>query len=483
MIKQKSLRIVICLSLLILFVNISAIAQDGSGRNDRQLATASADSANVKWQPHVSYSRVVLTVSAPDGQVYRKEYRVGTTPSFSVRQADGVYTYELVFSPLLSRGVEERLATARSSGEESSVVQDLRSRGELPMEPMIQSGSFAVEKGVVIVGVRTNARTPSSIGLGKDISPDQEPVAPALTTIPDDLSVTGKVGIHTATPILDLQITSGDTPATRYEQNISGGFAAQTWDLGANEANFFVRDLTSSSRLPFRIRPGAPTSSLDISSTGKVGIHTSTPALDLHVASGDTPAMRFDQNISGGFPAQIWDVGANEVNFFVRDTTSSFNLPFRIRAGAPTSSLDISPTGMVGIGTSNPDQKLSVNGDASKVGGGSWQTYSDERLKKVQGRFNTGLKAVMQLQPIRYEYRSDNALGLKSVGDHVGFGAQSLQKVIPEAVTKNSDGYLMVNNDPIIWTMLNAIKEQQKEIERLKVQIRQLRSSSHKRRK
>ena len=71
----------------------------------------------------------------------------------------------------------------------------------------------------------------------------------------------------------------------------------------------------------------------------------------------------------------------------------------------------------------------------------------------------------------------------KRAGEYVGFGAQSIQKVIPEAVTKNSEGYLMVNNDPIIWTMLNAIKEQQKEIEQLKGQIRQLRSSVHKRRK
>src|SRR5437667_19021 len=91
------------------------------------------------------------------------------------------------------------------------------------------------------------------------------------------------------------------------------------------------------------------------------------------------------------------------------------------------------------------------------------------RLKSwmCQGRFGPGLKAVMQLQPIRYEYKLDNALRLKSEGEHIGFGAQSLQKIIPEAVTKNSEGYLMVNNDPIIWTMLNAIKEQQKEIAEL----------------
>ncbi len=38
----------------------------------------------------------------------------------------------------------------------------------------------------------------------------------------------------------------------------------------------------------------------------------------------------------------------------------------------------------------------------------------------------------------------------------------------------NENGYLQVNNDPILWTMLNAIKEQQKEIEQLKEQIRRL---------
>jgi Chaperone of endosialidase len=89
----------------------------------------------------------------------------------------------------------------------------------------------------------------------------------------------------------------------------------------------------------------------------------------------------------------------------------------------------------------------------------------------------------MQLQPIRYEYKPDNALGLKSEGEHVGFGAQALQKIIPEAVTKNAAGYLMVNNDPIIWTMLNAIKEQQKEIADLKAEVQKLRAAPHRRRR
>jgi septal ring factor EnvC (AmiA/AmiB activator) len=48
--------------------------------------------------------------------------------------------------------------------------------------------------------------------------------------------------------------------------------------------------------------------------------------------------------------------------------------------------------------------------------------------------------------------------------EHIGLVAQEVQKVIPEAVSKNEKGYLLVNNDPIIWTMLNAIKEQQQQI-------------------
>jgi hypothetical protein len=143
----------------------------------------------------------------------------------------------------------------------------------------------------------------------------------------------------------------------------------------------------------------------------------------------------------------------------------------------------INTTGNVGIGTSLPTDLLSVNGTASKPGGGTWAVFSDERLKNIKGRFTTGLKAVMQLQPIRYEYKQDNALGIKSAGENIGFGAQSLQKIIPEAVTQNSAGYLMVNSDPILWTMLNAIKEQQKEIAELKGQVQKLRAASHKRRR
>lgn len=311
----------------------------------------------------------------------------------------------------------------------------------------------------------------------------------------------GKVGFRTSTPVLDIHVNTANTPSIRLEQNSSGGFTAQTWDVGGNEANFFVRDVTSGSRLPLRIRPGAPTSSLDIAASGNVGIGTASPISKLHsqvnsantvvpisaadiglfisnsdTTAGNLAAISFG-NAAPGNQAQIGVVNVGST------LTAGGHLFFITRAAGSSLAerMRITSAGDVGIGTITPDQKFSVNGDASKTGGGSWQTFSDERLKNIKGRFSSGLKAVMQLQPLRYEYKRDNALGLKSEGEHIGFGAQALQKVIPEAVTSTSSGYLQVNNDPIIWTMLNAIKEQQKEIEELKGQVRKLQASRRRR--
>ena len=121
--------------------------------------------------------------------------------------------------------------------------------------------------------------------------------------------------------------------------------------------------------------------------------------------------------------------------------------------------MTILETGDIGIGTTAPDQKLSVNGNASKVGGGSWATFSDRRLKTVHGPFLRGLKELLQLKPISYNYNDDNPLGLPNEKDHIGFVAQEVETLIPEAITYNQEGFLMIDNDPIIWTMLNAVKE------------------------
>lgn len=293
----------------------------------------------------------------------------------------------------------------------------------------------------------------------------------------------GKVGYRTATPVLDQHINTTDTPAIRLEQNNSGGFTAQTWDIGANEANFFVRDVTSGSRLPLRIRPGAPTSSVDISADGDVGINTAAPSLKLEVlGSAGLPANA--GTIPTGIARLSQSGGAGVIDFGFGGASGAGWLQATSSANLATNfQLLLNPNGgNVGINTSAPTDALSVNGTASKPGGGTWAVFSDERLKNIKGNFTAGLNAIMRLQPLRYEYKANNALGIKSDGEHIGFGAQAVQQVIPEAVTTNGNGYLMVNSDPIIWTMLNAIKEQQKEIQELKQEVRRLRAQTRRRR-
>ena len=205
-----------------------------------------------------------------------------------------------------------------------------------------------------------------------------------------------------------------------------------------------------------------------------VGIGTSAPAAKLHVSGG---AILLDNN-QGLF---LKSTAGAQKRVLLGDTSNTLHIgsggslgfdQIRFDLGTPGTVLTMLSNGSVGIGATNPDQLLSVNGNASKVGGGSWQVFSDERLKNIRGQFKAGLQTLRQLQPLRYEYKPNNALGLRGEGEYVGFSAQAVQRVLPEAVSRTASGYLQINNDPILWTMLNAIKEQQQEIEQLKRQLR-----------
>jgi hypothetical protein len=206
-------------------------------------------------------------------------------------------------------------------------------------------------------------------------------------------------------------------------------------------------------------------------STGSVGITTTNPGQKLDVDLGNMIVQgtgSFDANGEEGV------VYLGSVHHYIKGVYGFGVKIGTYVAGDVVSIEEIS--GDVGIGTTDPQGfKLAVGGNAAKSEGGtSWATFSDVRLKEINRSYEYGLSEISKLKPVRYHYKQDNELGLSSRQDQVGLVAQDVQNVIPDAVSENDQGYLMLNSDPIIWAMLNAIKELKSENEELKKRIERL---------
>lgn len=146
----------------------------------------------------------------------------------------------------------------------------------------------------------------------------------------------------------------------------SGSFPRNDWRIVVNDssnggASYFSVEDSTAGRTPFRIDAGAPANSLRIDSGGDVGIGVDNPGVPLHVRDGNTPTLRLEQDGSSGFTPQIFDVAANEANFFIRDVTNGSALPFRIQPGADENSLYISANNNIGIGTASPAARIHVS--------------------------------------------------------------------------------------------------------------------------
>jgi Chaperone of endosialidase len=228
--------------------------------------------------------------------------------------------------------------------------------------------------------------------------------AMADQVIPDDLIVQGSACIgldcvnNESFGFDTIRLKENNTRIRFNDTSTSAGFPANSWQLTANDSasgglNKFSIENTTVATVPFTVVGPAPTNSVFVASTGKVGFRTASPALDLHVTTGDTPAHRFEQTAASGFTAQTWDVAGNEANFFVRDVTGGSRLPLRIRPGAPTSSLDIAASGNIGIGTPSPAFKMDVFGtlDIVRLQGSAGNAFYRATTVSGTGDFSLGV--------------------------------------------------------------------------------------------
>ena len=116
-----------------------------------------------------------------------------------------------------------------------------------------------------------------------------------------------------------------------------------------------------------------------------------------------------------------------------------------------------------------------INGAYNEKNVTTWETTSDERIKKNIKDNNAGLDILSQIQVRNFEYRTPDEItnlpshaAIEKDGVQLGVIAQEIQKVLPECVSENSTGVLSVNTDPLVWYLINAVKELKAEIQALK---------------
>ncbi len=290
----------------------------------------------------------------------------------------------------------------------------------------------------------------------------------ADVVVPDDQIIQGSqcVGfdcVNNESFGFDTQRFKENNTRIKFEDTSVGNFPTNDWQIEANESasggasSFAVLDVDGS-KTPFKMIAGAPTNSFFMDGTGRIGLKTGTPVLDLHINTSNTPATRFEQNSSGGFSAQTWDMAGNEANFFIRDVTGGSRLPFRIRPGAPTSSIDIQADGKIWV-------KNAI------------VPASDIRLKHNFEPINDALGIINKLNPLRYDFRHEELKEMGLPKEHqIGLIAQEVEKILPELVSEISEAkdktkYKGLNYTGLIPILIQGMKDQQEEIERLKSKI------------
>lgn len=192
------------------------------------------------------------------------------------------------------------------------------------------------------------------------------------------------------------------------------------------------------------------------------------------IGSGSTASDNSDNNIVIGNNATLPD---NSINRAVISHRGTVLCDSCMLLGDTT----INGTYHVGIGTNAPTHQLQLStSDGAKVGSGSWVIVSDQRLKKDIKPFTDGLSTINKINPVWFKY--NGAAGISTNQEFVGVLAQEVKEVAPYMVGKHiyidqnekKEEYLSFDGDAIKYITINAIKEQQAQIEEKDRQIKAL---------
>ncbi len=287
--------------------------------------------------------------------------------------------------------------------------------------------------------------------------------AQADQQIPDDLIVAGSqcIGVDCnngeSFGFDTLRLKENNLRIRFLDTSVSASFPRNDWMIVVNDSSnggrnrFSVEDVDGGAT-PFTILAGAPENQLHVSQQG-IGVGTDSPGRPVHVVVGDTPALRLDQSAAGGWPAQQWDVGGNELFFFVRDGNAN-TTPLRVLPGSDDGTLVIGPGGEVTV-----SNRL-IEGSSRSIKKGFETVQPQEALEKLS-----------RLEVTRWQYRGD-ASGARHIGPmaedfHREFGlGKGSSHIAPADVA----GVAVLS----VQALRSRVVEQAAEIERLRGESEEL---------
>jgi hypothetical protein len=303
-----------------------AFAADGEQRSARLVTTA----RGIEWLAATDPAATRLSVQRPDGEVITETFAAGRNPMLRLDGlADGVYSYELRVAqadsgPLVQSGAftvangaivssdarEPRTLAARPSRPVANTLfaDDVSAQGGVcagadctaaeaygiasaklkENNTRLKFEDTSASAGFATTDWQLSANDTFSGGANKFFVEDLTAVTSPLVIeggTPNNalyLDSTGRIGLRTSTPARDLTISAPITTIIRMEQSSS---PFQAWDVVANDANFYVRDVNHEQN-PFIIRSSAPYNSLVIDTTGRLGLGVVSPLYQIHHSSG-----------------------------------------------------------------------------------------------------------------------------------------------------------------------------------------------------
>jgi len=295
-----------------------------------------------------------------------------------------------------------------------------------------------------------------------------------------------KAGTATSGAVIDadtsgiLELQSGSTPTTAITVDASQGVNTSTNTyLATTAGNVGVGTVTATSKLDLYGNFQTYRDGTYIGYVGKgsgvvagaavsdFGI-SSTPNMVFGTGAGVTERMRINSSgsllvgMTATTPNISGDVAISKGIFFGAGTTSTYYFSIQ------------SNTSDFYIGNSTLTRYAALNGINTFT---AWSFGSDRRIKKDIESLDYGLTQVMQMKPSRYKF-------IDGEDASIGFIAQELKEVIPEAVTgeempfsdedtpqERAKKTMGVSKDLLIPVLVKAIQELNAKVTALEEQV------------